>query len=80
MLSTAKKFLAYVLPGIIRPLHILWNQAIGFVFIVLAAVFGFRVVRGNESTGLRIVGGVFVLLIGWYGVSSFWRARKISKQ
>ncbi len=79
MFSTAKKFLAYVIPGVIKPLHILWNQVIGFVFIVLAAVFGYRVMRGNESPGLRIVGGAFVLLIGWYGVSSFWRARKISK-
>ncbi len=79
MFSLAKKFLGHVLPGVIRPIHILWNQMIGFVFIVLAVVFGARLVRGHEPVGLELVGGVFVLLIAWFGVSSFWKARKISK-
>jgi hypothetical protein len=79
MFSLVKRFVGHVMPSIIRPLHILWNQVIGFFFIVLATVFGYRVVRGNESAGLQIVGAVFVLLIAWYGVSSFWKARKISK-
>jgi hypothetical protein len=79
MFTLVKSFLGHVMPSIIRPIHILWNQVIGFVFIVLAVVFGYRVIRGNESLGLQIVGGVFVLLIAWYGISSFWKARKISK-
>jgi len=79
MVSKVKTFFSYVLPGIIRPLHILWNQVIGFIFILLAVVFGYRVVRGHESPGLQVVGAGFVLLIAWYGVSSFWKARKISK-
>jgi hypothetical protein len=79
MFLMAKKFLDHVIPGVIRPIHIVWNQAIGFVFIVLAIVFGFRVVRGHEPVGIQIVGGLFVLLIAWFGVSSFWKARKISK-
>jgi hypothetical protein len=28
---------------------------------------------------LQIVGTLFVLLIAWFGISSFWKARKISK-
>ena len=36
MFSMAKKFLGHVMPGVIRPIHILWNQVIGFFFIVLA--------------------------------------------
>jgi len=79
MFSLAKKFLGHVLPGVIRPIHILWNQMIGFVFIVLAVVFGARLVRGHEPVSLELAGGVFVLLIAWFGVSSFWKARKISK-
>jgi hypothetical protein len=79
MFSTAKKFLGHVIPGVIRPIHILWNQVIGFVFLVLAIVFGYRVVRGKEPVGLQIVGALFVLLIVWFGISSFWKARKISK-
>ncbi len=79
MFSLVKRFVGHVMPSIIRPIHILWNQVIGFVFIVLATVFGYRVIRGKESAGWQIVGAVFVLLIAWYGVSSFWKARKISK-
>jgi len=75
----AKKFLGHVIPGIARPIHILWNQVIGFVFIVLAIVFGFRVVHGKEPLQLQLVGALFVLLIAWFGVSSFLKARKISK-
>jgi len=79
MFSLVKSFLSHVMPSIVRPLHVLWNQVIGFLFIVLAVVFGFRVVRGNESLGVQLVGTIFVLLIAWYGISSFWKARKISK-
>jgi hypothetical protein len=79
MFSTAKKFLAHVVPEVIRPIHIMWNQAIGFVFIVLAVVFGFRVLRGKEGPGIQLVGALFVILIAWFGISSFLKARKISK-
>jgi hypothetical protein len=79
MLSTAKKFIHHLAPGVIRPIHILWNQVIGFIFIVLAVVFGFRVFRGSEPPGLQLAGALFALLMGWLGVSSFWKARKISK-
>jgi uncharacterized membrane protein len=79
MFSTAKKFFRHVVPEIIRPIHIVWNQAIGFIFLVLAVVFGFRVFRGKEPAGIQLVGALFVLLIAWFGISSFWKARKISK-
>jgi len=79
MFSTARKFVKHVAPGVIRPIHIVWNQAIGFIFLVLALVFGVRLVRGNEPLGLQLVGGLFVVLIAWFGISSFLKARKISK-
>jgi hypothetical protein len=79
MFSMVKSFVGHVMPSIIRPIHVLWNEVIGFVFIVLAVVFGYRVIRGKESMGLQLVGTIFVLLIAWYGISSFWKARKISK-
>jgi uncharacterized membrane protein len=79
MFSTAKKFIGHIVPGVIRPIHILWNQVIGFFFIVLAVIFGFRVFRAKEPAGLKLVGAGFVLLMAWYGITSFWKARKISK-
>jgi hypothetical protein len=79
MFSMARKFIGHVMPGVIRPIHILWNQVIGFIFIVLAVVFGYRVIRGSEPAGLQLVGALFALLMAWFGVSSFLKARKISK-
>jgi hypothetical protein len=79
MFAVAKKFLGHVIPGVIRPIHILWNQVIGFFFIVLAAIFGYRVYRAKEPLGLQLVGAAFAFMMAWYGVASFWKARKISK-
>ncbi|HLK22962.1 MAG TPA: hypothetical protein VKT81_28655 [Bryobacteraceae bacterium] len=79
MFHKAKKLATHVLPGVVRPIHILWNQVIGFIFLALATVFGFRVFRGHEPVGMQLAGGAFVLLMAWFGISAFWRARKISK-
>lgn len=38
VLSMAGKFLSHVLPAILRPLRVLWNQVIGFVFLVFAVL------------------------------------------
>ena len=82
MFSKAKRLIAYVLPGVIRPLHILWNQVIGFVFLVLAALPVPSAVRsfGKEGSVARLALTIpFVVLMAWFGISSFWKARKISK-
>ncbi len=82
MFALAKKFLGHVLPGVIRPIHILWNQVIGFVFLVLAVLPVPSAVRsfGKDGSEARLALTIpFVLLMAWFGVSSFLRARKISK-
>ncbi len=82
MFALAKKFLGHVLPGVIRPIHILWNQVIGFVFLVLAVLPVRSIVHDwdQDGNGPRLALEItFTLLMGWFGVSSFWKARKISK-
>lgn len=82
MLVLAKKFLGHVIPGVVRPIHILWNQVIGFFFLVLAAMPVPSAVRtwGKEGSGPRLALTIpFVLLMAWFGLSSFLKARKISK-
>ena len=80
------KFLRHVLPGVIRPLHALWNEVIGFLFIVFTVVAVFYVVRavrnfdGDVEGLFRIVlPALFGLVMGYFGVSSFLRARKITR-
>jgi hypothetical protein len=81
-----RQFLEHVIPGILRPALTAWNQIIGFLFIVLAiwaAVYGIRVLRefkGDPPSILRLLFTIiFVVMMAGFGISSFLRARKISR-
>ena len=81
-----RSFAGHVVPGIIKPLRVLWNEIIGFMFLVLGVIFGFSAWRKyREFNGdfasllLLMMAVVFVLLMIGYGVSSFLRARRIGK-
>lgn len=81
-LAVVKKFIAHVLPGVIKPLRVLWNEIIAFVFLVLAVIMGLSLYRnlGESAELLPLVGGsLFVALLIYFGVTSYLRARKISK-
>ncbi len=82
MRAMAKKFLIHVVPGVVRPIHILWNQVIGFFFVVLALLPIHGIVRDwqRDDAGPRLALEIpFALLMGGFGIHSFLRARKISK-
>ena len=77
---------SHVMPRVIRPLHALWNEVIGFLFIVFAVVAGFYVVRAIRSFEGDVEGlvrillpGLFGLLMAYFGITSFLRARKITR-
>jgi hypothetical protein len=81
-----RSFLGFVVPAVLKPARTLWNEVIGFLFICMAIVFifsGFRAIRsydGSFGALLRLVIPVFcVCLLGGYGISSFRRARRISR-
>ncbi|HUA87248.1 MAG TPA: hypothetical protein VMB85_25500 [Bryobacteraceae bacterium] len=81
-----QRFLAHVLPGVIRPLHALWNQVIGFLFLVLAAmpipslVRAIRTYNTDPQSAVRIVFlAIFAIIMLYFGVTSMWKARKISR-
>jgi hypothetical protein len=80
------QFVYHVVPQVIRPLQSLWNEVIGFLFLSLAflgSVSGYRIARrfdGSPETFFRLsLVILFVLIMFFYGVSSFRRARKISR-
>jgi uncharacterized membrane protein len=82
--ATIKGFLGHVLPGVIRPIHALWNEVIGFVFICFAVGAGFSAWRSlrtsTDGDGFKaVVTGIFALLMAFFGISSFLKARKISR-
>jgi hypothetical protein len=85
------EFTRHVVPAVIKPARTLWNEVIGFFFLCLSVLFGSGVWRSyrafmkaspDEATGdlLRIGMSLFcTVLMLYFGVSSFRRARKISR-
>jgi hypothetical protein len=79
-------FVRHVLPAAVKPVHSLWHEIIGFLFVVFAifaAFAGFRTFRhfnGDPGDLIRMVMcGIFVVIMAAYGISSFLKARKISR-
>ncbi len=80
------QFIGHVAPGVIRPLRVLWNEIIGFVFICLAALptpSAIRLLRNYKGDGETLLHAIltvsFVVLMAYFGISSFLRARKIAR-
>lgn len=66
-----------------RVLGILWLEVTGFVFLCLSGIGGFALAReyskyqaGNVGSGRVILALCFTVTFAWFGVSSFWRARR----
>jgi len=79
-------FLSHVVPGVVKPVHTLWNEVVGFIFLVLAVVFISGAVRAYRTmTPEEVTPGKIVLLcllpalMLFFGIASFLKARKISR-
>jgi len=86
IMRLVSEFFRHVTPGVIRPLRVLWHEVIGFVFVVFAVFVGFATWRratdfSGDVGGLLILiaSGLFVLLLAYFGLTSFLRARRISR-
>lgn len=79
-------FMNHVVPGVTRPLRILWNEIIGFLFLVLAiwvvpsTIRSIRSLGSPEGSLFRVfICAGFGGLMAYFGISSFLKARKISR-
>ena len=86
MVSQGRAFLTHVVPAVMKPLRTLWNEIIGFLFIVIAIPFlfkGYQIVNrfdGSIGAILSVAMCAFMtILMAGYGISSFLKARKISR-
>ncbi len=72
-----------VLQSFGRVLHLLWLQITGVFFVLFALTFASRLPRAyrgyvagtTPQSHLLLLAGVSVMF-AWFGVSSFWRARR----
>ena len=83
-IPTAKnsgKFVKHVVPAAVKPLHSLWHEVLAFIFLCAAVLAGFRM--WQDRAGMApikfVVMGIFVLVTLGYGISSFLKARRISR-
>lgn len=79
-------FLEHIVPGVMRPMRVLWNEIIGFVFVVLAVATMPGLIRSvreidapQGGIGRVAIAGGFAAMLLFFGISSFLRARKISR-
>jgi hypothetical protein len=85
LLATGKEFLRHVVPAVIRPLRVLWNELIAFVFLAFGVMVAFSTYRnftGGQAAGNPLVilaGGAFSAMLLFFGISSLLRARRISR-
>ncbi len=85
-IARGRQFLGHVLPAVIRPLRVVWNQVIGFFFLVLAAaavpraVHSARELDGEPGSLFRLLlSGIFIAFMTGFGIHSFWRAHRVPK-
>ena len=52
MVGKTKQFLSYVVPGVIKPLRVLWNEMIGF--IEAEGLQDLNISRAGEEWGIRM--------------------------
>ncbi len=81
ILRHGRQFLHHVVPAVVKPARTLWNEVIGFLFLCLAIIFGAAGVRAywaHESFKV-FLSAFTTLVMAWFGLSSFLRARRISR-
>ena len=86
-----REFVKHVLPAVLKPARTLWNEVIGFVFFCLAVYCGSGIVRAYLKLGDappdQAAGHLFRLVLSasgtvlmlYFAITSFLRARKISR-
>lgn len=85
-ISRGRRFLQYVLPAVLRPIRVLFNQVVGLIFMVFAIAAlprGIQIARefnGDPESFFRLILTVlFIAIMAGFGIYSFWRAHKIPK-
>jgi len=77
----AGKFVKHVLPAAVKPVHSLWHEILGFVFLAFAGIATWKVARSTASMspGRLAIIIPFIVVTAAYGISSFVKARRISR-
>ncbi len=83
----AKTFANTVVPEVIRPARVIWNQSIGALFLILAVpavMKALQILRqpqqDEQSTFALILSIIFATVMIAFGIASLRKARKIGSR
>ncbi len=83
----ARRFATHVVPEVVRPARVIWNQAVGGVFLLFALLFfGYTVkyIRALNTDSGNPVALAFSAFLGvvmlFFGIGSFRTARRIGQR
>ena len=75
----ARKFAQHMIPHVVRPAQIIWNRAIGAVFLLFAvSCFSNAYMHSDNQVSLAL--SLFLgAVMASFGLGSFWKARRLSR-
>lgn len=74
-------FVKHVVPAAVKPLHSLWHQILGFIFLVFAGLAAWKVWRSTtpiDPPMLALV-VIFIIVMAAYGIASIRKSNRISR-
>jgi hypothetical protein len=86
-ISHAQKFAEHVVPEVVRPARVIWNQAVGLLFVVLAVPALFKAMqvfpdlyKDPKAPFTFVLSLIFAAVMAFFAAASFLKARRISRR
>lgn len=76
----ARTFAKHVVPEVVRPARVIWNQAIGAIFLLFTVSFGGYAFAHRDNLAAMAFGAFLGIVMGFFCLTSFLRARQISRR
>jgi uncharacterized membrane protein len=75
------KFVKHVVPAVAKPIHALWHQALGFLFLLFAGIAAWKVWRNQTAIepAMFVIAMLFIVIMAGYGISSIRKSQRISR-
>ncbi len=77
---TAGMFTKHVVGSTVKPLHSLWHEVLGFVFLTFSGLGAWKLFSSEKKLEVPqfLIALIFIVVVGGYGASSVLKARKIA--
>lgn len=76
----ARRFAHHVIPEVVRPARVIWNQAIGGIFLLFALSFAWYTYTQSHNVAALIGGAFLSAVMAFFCITSFLKARRIARR